>query len=262
MHKLVRAISKDKLSKALRLSSLAGNGLPERMRTTAFAFLGLTAAAGLALVAIFAQLGFNVLSPAPLPSASPDAGDVAAAVPLRQQRRVTVAEARHAAVVAPASGPRAQGGFDSRGSRGRGSVDGSAVPLPAGSAGPAPVGPDPSVTEPAPGPAPAPGPVEGPGEPPPAAAPVSTPLPEPASKPGKSTAAVPKADEDKGDSKDSGGGHGWERPPKPAKPKPVKSAKPPKQEAPKPEAAPAPEPTSEPAPPPVPEGKGKGKKDK
>ncbi len=53
---------------AVRRPSLAGDGLPERMRSTVVAFLGLTAAAGLALVAIFAQLGFPVLSPAPLPS--------------------------------------------------------------------------------------------------------------------------------------------------------------------------------------------------
>jgi hypothetical protein len=50
-----------------RLPSFAGRGLPERMRSTAFAFLGLTAALGLALVAIFAQLSFPVLAPAPAP---------------------------------------------------------------------------------------------------------------------------------------------------------------------------------------------------
>lgn len=38
------------------------------MRTTVFAFMGLLAAAGLALVAIFAQLGFPLVSPEPLPS--------------------------------------------------------------------------------------------------------------------------------------------------------------------------------------------------
>ena len=58
---------RDKLSGSIRRPSLAGDGLPERMRSTVFAFLGLTAAAGLALVAIFAQLGFPLLSPTPLP---------------------------------------------------------------------------------------------------------------------------------------------------------------------------------------------------
>jgi hypothetical protein len=52
---------------SLRLPSFAGRGLPERMRSTAVAFLGLTAASALALVAIFAQLSFPLLSPAPLP---------------------------------------------------------------------------------------------------------------------------------------------------------------------------------------------------
>ena len=67
MHGVVRSIGKIKLPRAIHRPSLAGTGLPERMRTTAFAFLGLTAASGLALVAIFAQINFHVLSPAPLP---------------------------------------------------------------------------------------------------------------------------------------------------------------------------------------------------
>jgi hypothetical protein len=53
---------------SIRLPSFAGQGLPERMRSTVFAFLGLTAAAGLAVVATFAQLGFPLRSPEPLPS--------------------------------------------------------------------------------------------------------------------------------------------------------------------------------------------------
>jgi hypothetical protein len=44
------------------------------MRATGFALLGLTAAAGLALVAVFAQLGFPLLEPAPLPN-GPAAGE-------------------------------------------------------------------------------------------------------------------------------------------------------------------------------------------
>jgi len=67
MHELVHSIFHSKLLSALRLPSFAGDGLPERMRSISFALLGLTAAAGLALVAIFAQPGFNLLSPAPLP---------------------------------------------------------------------------------------------------------------------------------------------------------------------------------------------------
>jgi hypothetical protein len=51
------------------LTSLAGRGLTERIRATGFALLGLTAAGGLALVAIFAQPGWPLLEQAPLPNA-------------------------------------------------------------------------------------------------------------------------------------------------------------------------------------------------
>jgi hypothetical protein len=53
-----------------RRPSLAGSGLTERMRTTTFALLGITAAAGLGLVAIFSQQGWPLLSPSPIPSPS------------------------------------------------------------------------------------------------------------------------------------------------------------------------------------------------
>lgn len=68
MHGVMRSKLQARLSRLLRLPSIAGNGLPERMRSTAFAFLGLTAALGLALVAVFAQLSFPVLAPAPPPA--------------------------------------------------------------------------------------------------------------------------------------------------------------------------------------------------
>jgi hypothetical protein len=67
MHDLVHSIFHSRLLAWLRLPSFAGDGLPERMRSTTFALLGLTAAGGLALVAIFAQPGFPLLAPAPLP---------------------------------------------------------------------------------------------------------------------------------------------------------------------------------------------------
>lgn len=68
MHEEVLSNFPDKSFGSLRRPSFAGHGWPERMRTTVFAFMGLTAAGGLALVAIFAQVGFPLLSPAPLPS--------------------------------------------------------------------------------------------------------------------------------------------------------------------------------------------------
>lgn len=68
MHELVHSSLHSRLLAWLRLPSFAGDGLPERMRSTTFALLGLTAAGGLALVAIFAQPGFPLLTPAPLPA--------------------------------------------------------------------------------------------------------------------------------------------------------------------------------------------------
>ena len=49
---------------------MAGDSLPERIRSTTFAILGLAAAAVLGLVALFAQPGFPLLSMGPLPSPS------------------------------------------------------------------------------------------------------------------------------------------------------------------------------------------------
>ncbi|HWN74001.1 MAG TPA: hypothetical protein VNN15_09370 [Solirubrobacterales bacterium] len=68
MNELVHWILHNRLISSVHWPSFAGSGLPERMRSTAFALLGLTAAAGLVLVAIFAQLSFPLLEPAPLPA--------------------------------------------------------------------------------------------------------------------------------------------------------------------------------------------------
>jgi hypothetical protein len=87
MHEPVRHAFHSKLLSSLRLPSFAGTGLPERMRSISFALLGLTAAAGLALVAIFAQPGFQILSPAPLPD-EPSAGQAVA-----KARRLSTAPA-------------------------------------------------------------------------------------------------------------------------------------------------------------------------
>jgi hypothetical protein len=66
------------------LPSLVGTGWIERMRSTSFALLGLTAAAGLGMVAIVSQLGFHLLAPAPLPSAPEQGLSIAKAIPLGQ----------------------------------------------------------------------------------------------------------------------------------------------------------------------------------
>ena len=113
------------------------------MRTTAFAFLGLTAAAGLALVAIFAQLSFHVLSPAPLPAASPGTGAVAAGVPLRQQRRPAIASARAAATASPATSAGSRAALSPEPEAGRAQSTAKPCRLPGESAGQAPAGQDP-----------------------------------------------------------------------------------------------------------------------
>jgi hypothetical protein len=52
--------------------SLAGNGLLERMRSTTFALLGITAAMGLGLVALVSQQGWPYLPALPIPAAPPE----------------------------------------------------------------------------------------------------------------------------------------------------------------------------------------------
>ncbi|HEX5594319.1 MAG TPA: hypothetical protein VFX35_13355 [Solirubrobacterales bacterium] len=140
MHELVRSTFNSKLLSALRLPSFAGEGLPERMRSISFALLGLTAAAGLALVAIFAQPSFSVLSPAPLPD-QPSAGQSIA-----EARKL--APRRHLASLVPAQPARSQQGTG--GSAVRSPADtpesssgdgGEAAPAPAGVGAPAPSGP-------------------------------------------------------------------------------------------------------------------------
>src|SRR4051794_7448682 len=95
MHELVHSILHSRLLAWLRLPSFAGDGLPERMRSTTFALLGLTAAGGLALVAIFAQPSFTLLTPAPLPAEPSLSESIAGAerVPLDQSASAFVAAA-------------------------------------------------------------------------------------------------------------------------------------------------------------------------
>jgi hypothetical protein len=69
MDEMVHFKFRQRSSWSVNRLSLAGQGLPERMRSTAFALLGITAAAGLGMVAIFSQQGWPLLSPSPLPSA-------------------------------------------------------------------------------------------------------------------------------------------------------------------------------------------------
>lgn len=212
MHEVVRSIFHSKLLSAPRLPSFAGEGLPERLRSISFALLGLTAAAGLALVATFAQPGFSLLSPAPLPDRPSASQSVAEAKKLPLAHRpvaVLAAQPAHSqqeggpsSADAPSPGASGKAGGEeqapasgavdapaatrtpepSSGDSGGGSGNGSG-----GSSGSAPVAaPDPAaappaapVSPPAPKPAaPAPGPI------------AAAPQPEPAPAPGNSASAA------------------------------------------------------------------------
>lgn len=174
MQEVVRSIFR--IPRSFRPVSLAGTGLPERMRSTAFAFLGLTAAAGLALVAIFAQLSFPLLTPAPLPSEPTEQNRVAEAVALD----------RGSGASAPAwSQGNETASQDANGGGGQGgSAPGGSAPGDGGSPAPAP-SPGSNgggVSEPAGVPSPDPAPASSPAsEPaPPESVPVASPKPTPA----------------------------------------------------------------------------------
>jgi hypothetical protein len=103
----------ERLSGHIRLPSVAGRGLTERMRTTTFALLGITAAAGLGLVAIFSQQGWPLLpsSPLPTPPAAAVAVEEARAIDAHHLATLTAvngAQSGHRPDVAPA--PRRQSG--------------------------------------------------------------------------------------------------------------------------------------------------------
>lgn len=212
MHELVPSNLQTRLLGRLRRFSFAGDGLPERMRSTAVAFLGLTAAAGLALVAIFAQLSFPLLSPAPLPSEPADGGAVSKAVALDRSpgafdranpgasgsgQRTASREAgddlssggggttsEPGSVAAPASPAPSQGG---------GTSGGEAVETPTASPSPAPAPPsdsgqDGGAATAAPDPAPAPKPT-------PTTARPAAPTPPPAPGNSQSSSAAAHASE-------------------------------------------------------------------
>lgn len=249
MHEVVRSNRHSKLH-----LSLAGRGLPERMRSTAFAFLGLTAAAALGLVAVFAQLGFPLVSPGPLPNDPSRHNAVANAVALE--------EGVDAAVPAPPRGEAGsqadsgRAGYEDGADRGWASdqvEQGTAGAVPVASPDPAP-SPSPSedggspesTATPAPSPTPpstavaepAPAPAQ-----PPVAAPVPVDTAAPEVKPAKSKPASSKPD----------------KPEKPDKPtKPDRPEKEPKPETEAPEYATDAAPPS-PAPVEMDRGNGKGK---
>jgi hypothetical protein len=249
----VRTNLRNKLIQSIRRPSLAGNGLPERMRSTVVAFLGLTAAAGLALVAIFAQLGFPLLSPAPLPSGPSGPSSVSGAVKVEQgSATIGLAQAQGAVAVPRAAG--GQGGSSDARREDRGAdAPGSATPVSDSPSSSSPGASDPVVT-PTPDPAPAPTTTTTTTESTPTPAPAEVPVtsPEAGEKPEKSKAVASKPEKPEATPAATKPAKAEA---KPAKTKPVK-AKPSKASK---EAAPAPEASYAPAPAPVPTETGKDK---
>lgn len=190
MHEVVRAKLHSRLSGSLRLPSVAGSGLPERMRTTAFAFLGLTAALGLALVAIFAQVSFPVLSPGPAPSGPLQGGAVSEAVSLERPPAPFAPPSERDA--AP-QGSQAGSGSDRGAGRPAAAVPSPPAPAgePSGTGG-VPSAPVPAPQSPAQQPAPSAAQPGSPAAPKPEPTPArpATPEPEPAPAPGNSQSSA------------------------------------------------------------------------
>lgn len=115
IHELVHSILRHLRLPSIRLSTLAGQGMTERIRSTGFALLGLTAAASLALVVVFAQPGFPLLDPAPLPN-GPSADESVAGA-----EKAAPALASRPSVVAGAPAPSALARRNAGGSSGPGS---------------------------------------------------------------------------------------------------------------------------------------------
>jgi len=200
MHDMVRSSFQTRIIGPLRRSSFAGDGLPERMRSTAVVFLGLTAAMGLALVAIFAQINFSVLSPVPLPSGPSAGSSVAKAVVVDHQSRPAIARTT-VGTERPANGPAARGA-GGPGTSGLQADQGGVAP-PASTSpeqgetsgnepaeGPVSGSPSAPSAEPAPSPAPAASPAK---KPTPTPATPGTPAPAPGNS--QSTAAAAHASE-------------------------------------------------------------------
>lgn len=163
--------------------SFAGNSLLERMRSTAFALLGITAAMALGLVAFAVQQDWSVLPAAPIPGV-PEPSKVGKAGVVAEQPRPPVSggsreEPRDQ--TAPRRNPAAPESSPSRLSGPRQVATASPQPTPA---------PEPTATPPAgDGMSPA-SPDPGP---PPVSAPAAAPAPEPAPTPTPTSTTPPAA---------------------------------------------------------------------
>jgi hypothetical protein len=159
------------LSRLATRPSLAGTGLVERMRSTTFALLGVTAAMGLGLVALISQQGWPYLPAIPIPGPAAKHGTVHDAVAVARPRLSPGASTHRTGTGSGGTGVDRRPGAPPLAHPHPSGSHQSVAPLSpaAGGTGGQPAGED------APGPAPAP-------QPPsqsPAPAPVSTPAPTP-----------------------------------------------------------------------------------
>jgi hypothetical protein len=192
---LVLSRARHLLSHSVLGSSLAGDGLLVRLRSTSIGLLGLVTAVGLGLIAFIAQLGWPGVFNAPIPGSPHEAGTVHNAIALTQKApRLASTVPGHVSrprIKAPAN----SGGTTTAGDPTTGSNLGGSRQLTAGDNVQAPA----SVEQPAPAPvAPAPTPAPEATNQPVATTPaVSSPAP-----PGSSVGEAPKSS--------SSGGPKWE----------------------------------------------------
>jgi hypothetical protein len=230
------------LSRMPARPSFAGRGLVERMRSTAFALLGVTTAMALGLVALAAQQSWPDFPVTPIPHYEAKVGELDTAVAL---------------AASPASATSAGSGvLGGHPPRGDGTADDSrpvalSPPQPAPSEGgvPAPPGAQPGGEGPAgPNPTPSPGP---PASAPPASTPASAPTPTPGPTSAAPATPSPTAAPPPVAPASPGKGHAYgkqkatapkPKPPRPEPTPPVPSPAPPAASAPKPKPVPEPSP--------------------
>jgi len=228
--------------------SFAGRSVVERMRSTAFALLGVTTAMALGLVALVSHQSWPYLPAAPIIDYGAKSGDLDNAVPL-----VSLPPGRRGARIAGEISTGERGGSGSGGRRGGSSPAGSRHPSSQSDPGTAPGGLGVAAPPPSPAPPPAPAPTVSP-PPVPASQPTQAPSPPPAPGGAPAQPATPAAVA----SSSPGKGHAYGKQKAPAAPvsKPSRSAPSPppaSASAPAEKAPPAPVPTAEDSP-----GNGRG----
>ncbi len=183
MDVLVLSSARKLLSRSILGSSLAGDGLLVRLRSTSIGLLGLVAAVGLGLVAFISQLGWPGVFSQPIPGSPSEAGTVHDAIALtRPAPAIGASSATHALMRAAVR--RAAQGRGGRAPNGSPAIGGSRQLAGTGGKKTAPASP------PAPAPAPAAEPKPLPSAP--ASEATSQPTTTTAGSPGPTASSTPK----------------------------------------------------------------------